>query len=162
MYLQDLSEYTYEQIRPVPGVLAVGWLARGHDFPVGKLPAHLLAKVEYLIARLPMNRMRGWHVCHLCFPNLDQVQDLATMRTMLSGWPPVISTPHGECQLGSAEIWVPGRDGIAYAAPNLIHHYITQHDYLPPAPFVTALENFDPARGWDPEADYERRIRAAH
>ena len=159
MYLPDLSEYSYDAIGPLPGVLAVGWLASGHAFSTGDLPPPVLTKLEYLVARSPINRTRGFHVCGLCYPDLDRVKDLASLRAMLSGWPPLISTPYGEVQLGSAEVWVPGRDHQVFAAPDLIHHYITRHHYLPPGPFIAALEDFDPAQSWDPKADYERRVR---
>ena len=40
---------------------------------------------------------------------------------------------------GNGQIRVLGRDGIWYSAPTLIHHYVTHHNYLPPAAFVSAV-----------------------
>ncbi|MGE7389935.1 hypothetical protein ACQKM2_31090 [Streptomyces sp. NPDC004126] len=39
---------------------------------------------------------------------------------------------------GSAEIWVMGGD-VAYAAPELIAHYVEAHNYLPPNAFIQAV-----------------------
>lgn len=41
--------------------------------------------------------------------------------------------------LGSAEIRVKAKDGRIYAAPNLIYHYVAEHDYDPPKEFIEAL-----------------------
>ena len=43
--------------------------------------------------------------------------------------------------LGSQEIRILGSDGIIYAAPNLIYHYVVDHNYLPPKEFIEALIN---------------------
>jgi hypothetical protein len=39
---------------------------------------------------------------------------------------------------GNAEIHVRGADATVYAAPTLIAHYIVEHHYLPPKPFIEA------------------------
>lgn len=41
--------------------------------------------------------------------------------------------------LGSAEIRVPSRLGVVYAAPDMIYHYIKDHDYVPPQEFIDAV-----------------------
>ena len=43
--------------------------------------------------------------------------------------------------LGSAEIRVQGIDGAVYAAPNLIYHYMANHNYLPPEEFLGAIRD---------------------
>ncbi len=43
--------------------------------------------------------------------------------------------------LGSAEIWVIANDGKIFACPDLILHYIVDHNYLPPEEFIEAVEN---------------------
>ena len=40
--------------------------------------------------------------------------------------------PEGVAPEGNGEVRIPGEPGIAYAAPFLITHYITAHDYRPP------------------------------
>jgi hypothetical protein len=52
--------------------------------------------------------------------------------------------------IGSDEIWVPGENGRIYAAPSLIVHYVEEHNYLPPPPFIEAVLRPVPS-GWKPE-----------
>jgi len=40
---------------------------------------------------------------------------------------------------GFSEIRVFGKKGKVYAAPNLIFHYIMEHDYTPPKEFIEAV-----------------------
>jgi hypothetical protein len=42
--------------------------------------------------------------------------------------------------LGSAEIRVFGKRGKIYAAPNMLYHYVTAHQYKPPDEFLHALK----------------------
>ncbi len=44
--------------------------------------------------------------------------------------------------LGAAEIHVDGGGGAAFAAPSLIVHYVTEHEYLPPVEFREAVVKF--------------------
>lgn len=60
---------------------------------------------------------RGYHWCPWCAPSFAGLL--------------------GDCPRGSAEIRVTG-DGLAYAAPKLIAHYVESRNYLPPAQFVRA------------------------
>jgi hypothetical protein len=147
VYFPDLSPYSYGSRNrgPVPGVLNVGWLERGHVFPTGAVTAALLTKIEYLAVHLAVNTMRGWHACEFCPPNRP-----APLR---------VDTAHGAAHLGHAEIWVPGENDIVYAAPSLVLHYVTQHQYQPPIEFLSALDRFDIDSGWDAKAECDRRLR---
>jgi len=54
--------------------------------------------------------------------------------------------------LGGAEIWIPDSSQGYFAAPDLIIHYIEEHQYLPPREFLSALAIVDPAElgsGWE-------------
>lgn len=66
---------------------------------------------ERLLALIesPINLYRGWHTCWC-----------------------------GTAQ-GNGDIRVTGRDGVAYAAPVLIAHYVGAHGYKPPQPFIDAV-----------------------
>jgi len=70
--------------------------------------------------------MRGFHGCNLCS---EKTGYLSAKRD------------GEELKLGSAEIRVIGVDGKIYAAPNLIYHYITVHNYRPPDEFIDAVLN---------------------
>ncbi len=45
----------------------------------------------------------------------------------------------GELVLGSAEIRVFGSNGVTYAAPDMIYHYVAEHEYKPPDEFIEAV-----------------------
>jgi hypothetical protein len=45
----------------------------------------------------------------------------------------------GATYLGTAEIRVASDDGICFAAPTLIYHYVAEHGYRPPEQFVEAV-----------------------
>ena len=66
---------------------------------------------------------RGIHACDLC-------------------WAPPCTFVHRDERrlLGTGEIRVFAPNGDIFAAPNLIFHYMRDHDYLPPPAFVEALE----------------------
>ena len=66
--------------------------------------------------------MRGLHICDLC------------------GSRYIIAERHEQqIWLGSAEIRVFSSSGEIYAAPNIIYHYVSVHQYKPPTVFTQAL-----------------------
>ena len=42
--------------------------------------------------------------------------------------------------MGTSETRVFSSDGIVYAAPTLIYHYISAHNYCPPEEFLVAMK----------------------
>jgi hypothetical protein len=75
---------------------------------------------------------RGTHVCEYC-----HVEEI---------W---LETANRRLILGYAEVWVPEPNSKRiFAAPDLIHHYIMAHCYLPPSVFIQAVEAFDFSSGW--------------
>jgi hypothetical protein len=135
MYVEDLGEYRYNGRFALPGVRAIGWLALGQPFPTGELSALVVEKLAWLATMKPINQMRGFHRCEFC------------TRAEVS-----IKVEGVERLLGSAEIWVPV-GGELFASPDLLVHYIRDHQYLPPQPFVDAVQALD-LRSWDPPRDY--------
>ena len=124
-YFEDLTVYTYlTPDEAEPGTVNIGWLDRSHAFPKGKTSAKFRSKLEKLCQRR-VNQTRGFHMCPFC--------------TGME-WP---DTPHS-----SAEIRLRGV-GRLYAAPVLVHHYVTAHEYKPPKEFITAVLN------WKPRTDSE-------
>ncbi len=104
-------------------LLAIGWLARPNAFPTGHAQPELLAMLESLITasgvHYPSHGFRGQHDCDIC-PSGTFKRSMAA-RSHLN-------------------IWVPG-DGVIYLAPAMITHYIGDHQYLPPAEFISAVMN---------------------
>jgi hypothetical protein len=123
-YYADLTPYSYLEEVTDPA-LNVGWLDAGHDFPRGPVPVGFADALAGLIVAGQVNLTRGWHRCGLggC-ANPDR---------------PVVRSGDAEQTLGAAEVWPVGADGTAYAAPTLVHHYVTEHGYRPPDPFVEAV-----------------------
>lgn len=128
MYYEDLSAYDYLDtdsfragepgryvtFRPAYTRLNVGWLEAGRPYPTGPLPEAFVEKLAAVQDAQRMNICRGFHVCDLC--------------------PPGKRSPKG-----NGEIRIPGEPGSAYAAPSLIGHYVSTHDYRPPQAFIDAV-----------------------
>lgn len=111
-YFADLSPYTYFE-SSVP-MVNIGWLDPPHSFPVGEAPERF-ADALWLLGDEPENVARGFHVCGYCQSGFDQNF------------------------LGTGEIHAVGADGVRYAAPRLVAHYVAHHGYLPPRVFVDAV-----------------------
>ena len=118
MWFEDLTPYGYLRQAGTSSVptLNVGWLEKGHPFSSGVLPTAAVERLRQLVELWATKATRGMHFCDLC-PAADDDS---------RAW-------------GHAEIRVVGSDGTRYAAPTLIHHYVTVHGYHPPQPFLDAL-----------------------
>jgi hypothetical protein len=140
-YIPDLSEYNYARsafYRPV--TKAVGWLSREHRFETAS-PADDLLDLIWQYCKFAVARMRGYHICELCPTSLWAARDLAsTLEGLRESDRLRLARRNGEeLLLGSAEIRVFGRDGVIYAAPNLIYHYVAVHHYKAPDEFLDAV-----------------------
>ena len=124
MYFKDLSPYRYRTGEESARTLNVGWLGRWRPLRFGGVPPEAVETL-FEACRMPVNRTRGYHCCPRCWRPTPQ-----GVRVSRGGT---------ELVLGSAEIRVQGKDGVVYAAPDLIYHYVTRHGYRPPAEFVAAV-----------------------
>lgn len=114
-YFPELSPYTYYRFREDEGkvIKNVGWLESGKPVPTVDEYRPLREPLVRKLARIPIiNHMRGFHNCDLC--------------------------AGGRGVSGNGEIRVEHK-GVIYAAPALIHHYITEHGYYPPEEFIIAV-----------------------
>ncbi|QXE36016.1 hypothetical protein KQY30_18915 [Streptomyces sp. GMY02] len=118
----DLSRYSYDESDQE--MLNVGWLAPEHDYRKGLVDERVVDALRALSVGYDY-QMRGIHECEFC----------GTDRPVILGGPALDT----EVWLGSAEIRVRGADGMFYAAPNLVIHYITEHRYCPPEEFCRAV-----------------------
>ncbi|MCH0561409.1 hypothetical protein [Streptomyces sp. MUM 16J] len=120
-YYPDMSPYSYDET--CRDMLNVGWLASNHGYTKGLVDDRVVEALKILGIAYE-NQMRGIHHCEFCD----------------AGRPFYLAGPDGETKvlLGSAEIRAVGGDGICYAAPNLILHYIVEHQYCPPEEFCQA------------------------
>jgi hypothetical protein len=123
MYYQDLTPYQYISVEKDPPTLNIGWLDNTHPYPQGQASAPFVARL-WLFCQSPVNQTRGYHACQFCAePSFG------------------VRFQHGdeECWLGSAEIRVFSLEGTAYAAPDMVYHYVVDHHYLPPEEFVRSV-----------------------
>ena len=129
-YFDDLSPYSYSAIWDEGSeVLNIGWLDGSHEYPRGHSSEGFHVALLRLCTGERVAQSRGFHQCNLA--PCDQ----------RAAWPPVSINAHGgEVLLGSAEIRVPGDERICYGAPDLIYHYVVEHEYKPPAQFVEAVQ----------------------
>lgn len=125
MHFDDLTPYTFS-VSPADGRprLNVGWLAGWAQFPKADPSPEFLAALFERV-RHPVRAANGAHVC--CKVSQDEASGLT--RASLGGI---------DVLLGGGEIEVEGSDGSIFVAPDLIFHYVQQHRYAPPEPFVRA------------------------
>jgi hypothetical protein len=134
-YFADDSPYAYGHGSHT-GVVHVGWLDNVHPYPKGVVEARLIEKMR-LLASKPVERYRGFHICELCAEPPDLVETNLPNRVVID---PNCSRARWLAQRSSnGEIRV-SREGIIFAAPVLIVHYIEAHKYLPPTRFLKAVE----------------------
>jgi hypothetical protein len=133
-----MSEYRYFGDKNNTIEVNVGWLDRKHKYPIGSVDSVALKNLVKIL-NYRVQRTRGYHLCNLC-----NVENVKQGHPMFSGY-----------DFGSSEIRVFSKNGDVYAAPDLILHYIVEHNYLPPKAFVDAL-----LKGIVPPClEYEEKLR---
>jgi hypothetical protein len=150
MYFEDLSPYCYLMKLGLDNVLNVGWLDASHPFDNGDRSFSFASTLRAVVAEphenadVHVNRMRGVHPCNLCGEENLPIRDHRGLRY----------------NLGMSEIWIPG-DGLWYAAPSMVLHYVEAHRYLPPREFVLAVERFDTNEPYKAQDVYHALMAAA-
>jgi hypothetical protein len=120
-YFADLTPYTYTPAGNLK-VLNVGWLDSAHLFLQGDTSSEFREMLGSLCGR-PIHLHRGFHDCDFC-----RTADVRQQENWKK-W----------ANIGNGQIRVLGLDEIWYAAPTMIHHYVIEHRYLPPAMFIEAV-----------------------
>ncbi|GGN36190.1 hypothetical protein FHR83_006321 [Actinoplanes campanulatus] len=131
-YFDDLSPYAYKPRARDWGrtVLSVGWLDAAHEYRTGPTSDDFRSALLRRCTKdkYRIGQTRGFHQCNL--PPCDKREF----------WPPIlVATTEGEILLGSAEIRVEAKNGVVFAAPTLIYHYVIEHGYQPPDDFIEAI-----------------------
>ena len=121
MFIPDLYPHIYHIPTGHPGVLAVGWLDGKHEFPTGNIGVRVAWKIRRL-AKRPVLLYRGFHICEMC-PVPSGGNKAPPQEVVRNG-----------------EVWLEVPDGVIYAFPTLLTHYIGRHQYLPPPAFVSAVK----------------------
>lgn len=110
-FFADLTPHTYAPTADLE-ILNVGWLDEGRQFPVG-LTSQAFRDALLELCKHPIILHRGVHLCCYC--------------------------PREHPEAGNGQIRVLSHKGIWYAAPTLVYHYVSAHEYNPPADFVDAV-----------------------
>jgi hypothetical protein len=134
-YFPDYSSYAYGH-GSHPGVIHVGWLDNIHPYAKGTVDARLIEKMKSLASK-PVELYRGKHICELCSEPPDVVK--TTLPNGIVFDPNRSGARWVEQRSSNGEIRV-SHEGIIFAAPVLIVHYIEAHNYLPPTQFLKAVE----------------------
>jgi hypothetical protein len=134
-YFPDNSPYAYGHSSH-PGVVHVGWLDDVHSFPKGDVEPRLIQKMKSLASR-PVELYRGKHICELCAEPAGLVKAYVPDRVVVD--PNCSWARWADQRTSNGEIRV-SHEGIVFAAPVLIVHYIEVHNYLPPQQFLDAVE----------------------
>jgi len=113
-HFSDLGTVT--QITSGSHIRAVGWLSSTQPFPTGTSDPTFVKKLR--------------EMCVLWQLGLDALQ-----------WP--VAGGEHTCEFcgvfhASGNLAVPG-EGLLFVAPEMIAHYVTEHGYAPPAPFIEAV-----------------------
>lgn len=126
MWIDDLSQYGNSA-----RLVAIGWLERGHQYPLGEVSPDVFTKlVDLLVDPWQPAIAGGGHPCDLCL--------------------------YGPEKSGGNNVFVPG-DGRVYVAPELILHYMNAHRYRPPDEFCRAVSACPPMRS----SEYRRALMSA-
>jgi len=92
----------------------IGWLDPIAPYQSGECPKEVVEKLKQL---KPVIHTKGWHDCPYC-------QNATSSKQYL--------------------IEVPGRGkNIMYDIPEMIIHYIEEHEYLPPQEFIDTIINLN-------------------
>jgi hypothetical protein len=125
-HFAELSPYEY-----YPGLIGglnVGWLTAEHPFKRGSVPLAFAHELRLLAQGKVENLTRGAHVCEFCQAPADVIQADPRYEEV---WEMFRS--------GNGELHVQSEFSIVYCAPLLIAHYVAEHQYQPPEPFVEAV-----------------------
>ncbi len=128
-YFPDLTPYMYDRMNhgfALP-VLNVGWLDVSEPYSTGETSSEFQERLLDFCAREYIVLLTmGHRECQYCANPSYRV---------------VVQHSNGKpITLGNGEIRVIGKSAI-YAAPTLIFHYVTVHNYQPPNEFIEAVLN---------------------
>ena len=126
---EDTSTITVRRYptRTLPLPLAVGWLSSSQPFTQGTVSPEFRRRLDVVLDQGYETRTyRGWHDCEFCDANGASPHD-ASKKSSTTRVPSAFHNLN-----------IPGRHAVYYA-PELIAHYIDEHDYRPPDEFMTAV-----------------------
>lgn len=157
-YYPDLSPYQYSGGSTQENVVNIGWLDGAHDYPQGAVTEQFVEKL-WGFCLVTVDRSLGLHLCDFCaVPYIPRLPGtgIKSLLNRQERWQ-VVQRGEDIIVLGSSEIRVFGRDGTIYAAPNLVYHYVVEHQYRPPDAFIQAV-----LQGAQPGSDEYQTLLSQH
>jgi hypothetical protein len=116
MWFEDLTPCTYFDAEHSNVLRAIGWLERGRSFETGDTDRQTVERLkEFQADPWQPCQFRGVHQCDIC-----------TKR-------------NGRYEYGSKNLFIPGNRFI-FVCPEMIVHYIRDHQYRPPDEFCDAVD----------------------
>jgi hypothetical protein len=170
MYYPDLTCYRINSIEGVsivyPGLKNIGWLDKENDYMIGEVSEHLIQKLKeilFLDLKNAEDKANGTFneneaiIVHNNFMRssaYDCQFCKITKKIFVDPSKLQFYRGKGEKMLGRNEIILPSlKRQEFYVLPTMIYHYITVHNYKPPAEFLNALEFFDLSKPFNIEKD---------
>ena len=131
-FYQDLTPYEYFARNEPNGLISlnIGWLGYFQPFATGETSQEFKTRLfEFSQDKYVIHVARGFHVCEFC-----KVSDGEWFRLQQSRY----GDKAYRMSVGNGEIRILGKS-VVYAAPTLIYHYVTEHQYRPPDEFIEAV-----------------------
>ncbi len=114
-YYKDLTPYEYGM--SAKGIVNIGWLENGNPYPRGNFPEK--QKILRILKSMKTSHLcRGFHCCDLC--------EMPAPRGS-EGMSQSLNHGNGEYRVGR------------FSSPDLIIHYMEDHNYRPPQEFIDAV-----------------------
>lgn len=138
-HFADLEQLTLDGLGTP--VVAVGWLAAGHEYTRGEVDKESFLKLATLL-RNPWQPAisAGRHPCPFC---------------RFTGGPASIEVDGSTITVGTGVVLIPSESRI-FVAPSLVLHFIDAHGYAPPPDFLAAVADCPAMRSME----YLKRLRA--
>lgn len=140
-YYPDLTAYAYIGDQNLPNAVNIGWLDRQHHFRKEE-PSSEFLEILSEYCSVYINPTRGLHECSICSSNRPSLKSKSNVPGFANILPAEYETAIFRDRLikiGTAEIRVFSEDGVIFASPNLIYHYIRFHHYDRPEIFKEAV-----------------------
>jgi len=126
MYYKDLTSYEYHESGIGKNIVNIGWLNKDNNYIKSSKPNVEVAKILITLWDDRTLRTRGFHICNLC-----ENESAPTYFDDING---------KSYLLGSAEFRIHStRSNLIFAVPDMIIHYLLDHNYQPPSEFVDAV-----------------------
>ena len=135
MKYDDLSIYEISEEPEKNGPLyCVGWIGRGENMPVGETPDLFLDKFYELCYSNIFETYRSATPCLICFPSMKEMREAMFDGSGIDKYASH-SEKNKKILLGSSVLLIKG-EAENYICPDLLWHYVSDHNYKPPQKFI--------------------------